>query len=102
MNDKTSPSDPDLEIIKKDLLKIDKKIADYQIYQIPRSQILDKLDAYQKSLPKGSDIGALIDEISIEIKITSMKKSVPGKIFSAFNQSVPRITPSQENGLSNY
>jgi len=102
MNDKTSPSDPDLEIIKKDLLKIDKKIAAIRYIKSQDPKFLDKLDAYQKSLPKGSDIGALIDEISLKLKITSMKKSVPGKIFSAFNQSVPRITPSQENGLSNY
>jgi len=81
MNDKTSPSDPDLEIIKKDLLKIDKKIAAIRYIKSQDPKFLDKLDAYQKSLPKGSDIGALIDEISLKLKNTSMKNQYRAKYF---------------------
>lgn len=68
MNDKTSPSDPELEIIKKDLSEIVKKIGAIRYFKSQDPKFLDKLDAYQKSLPKGSDIGALIDEISLKLK----------------------------------
>ena len=68
MTDKSPLSDAELELMKKDLLKVDKKIAGIRYIKPQDPKFLDKLDVYQKSLPKGSDIGSLIDDISLKLK----------------------------------
>lgn len=69
MNDKTTSSDAEFDVMKKDLLKIDKKISAIRYIKPQDPKFLDKLDAYQKSLPKGEDIGAFIDDISSKLNI---------------------------------
>jgi hypothetical protein len=67
-NGKMPLSDAELEIMVKDLIKIVKKIDGIKYIKPQNPKFLEKLEAYQKSLPRGSDIGPLLDGISFRLR----------------------------------
>jgi len=63
-----SITDNDFEIIKKDMLKIEKKISAIRFIKPKDPKFLEKLESYQKTLPRGAEIGPILDEVSKKLK----------------------------------
>lgn len=63
-----SITDNDFEMIKKDLLKIDKKISAIRFIKPKDPKFLEKLESYQKTLPRGDEVGPILDEVSKKLK----------------------------------
>jgi len=86
-NGKMPLSDAELEIMVKDLIKIVKKIDGIKYIKPQNPKFLEKLEAYQKSLPRGSDIGPLLDGISFRLRdYIEEKKQYRAKNFQPINQ----------------
>jgi len=50
------------------MLKIDKKISAIRFIKQKDPKFLEKLESYQKTLPRGAEIGPILDEVSNKLK----------------------------------
>ena len=99
MDEKTISESENFEPIKKDLLRVATSIGGIRQIKIQDPKYLDKLDKYQKSLPKGEDIRITLDTCSNNLRayIDTAKKTRVSSFQPLINKYLESLNKEQKD-----